>query len=73
MATRLAHIRDIRLANNAGINLPACKAGARLLNTSFRGRVLPYAEAVKTNSGPCPACVKAYAKRYPWALERKAY
>ena len=64
---RLAHVRDIQLANNAGIALPVCMAGARLLNTGFRGRVLSYEDA-KQSPRACPKCLKGYAKLYPWAL-----
>jgi hypothetical protein len=61
-AHRRTHLRDIRLHNNAGMDLPVCEAGRSILRT----------ESTFTTTGElarvtCPRCLAQAAKRYPWA------
>ncbi len=58
------HIRDLRLRNNAGIDIPVCKANARLLNTSSRY------EFTTIDKPTCKLCLRLYPKRYPWAVRK---
>lgn len=57
------HIADIRLANNAGMNFPVCRAGDRLLNLDCG-----HWQMVKAEEVTCRRCQAAYARRYPWAM-----
>jgi len=57
------HYADIRLSNNAGIELPVCCAGAALLDMD-KSR-LPM--TIDHGAVTCARCIKAHAKRYPWA------
>ncbi len=55
---KLTHIRDLRLFNNAGMEIPTCKAGARLLDT---GRRYQFAGKVEAT---CARCKAQYERRY---------
>lgn len=58
------HIKDIRLFNNAGMSFPVCQAGAKLLDLDKT--------AWKTGTedeATCKRCMRAYAKRYGWAMD----
>jgi hypothetical protein len=60
---RHIHWTDIRLRNNAGMDIPVCKAGAKLLDCDS-GR-LP--QSVYLKHVTCPRCKRLAPKRYPWA------
>ena len=60
--TKLIHIRDIRLFNNAGMSFPVCCADEELLDVDkARWKCGPVKEAT------CKKCIKAHAEKYPWA------
>ena len=63
---RHIHLTDIRLCNNAGISIPVCKAGARLLDLDA-GRLR---QSKRMNETTCPRCERLAVKRYPWAYAR---
>lgn len=57
------HIRDIRLANNAGIAFPVCQIrdeGPLDVDKT----IWPTTSA---KLGTCKNCRRAFLKRYPWA------
>lgn len=58
------HFRDIRLFNNAGMELPTCTANAPLLNVGFRGRITSDKRKVT-----CKHCQKKISKS--WFAEMK--
>ena len=58
------HLTDSRLANNAGMHIPVCKANARLLDCSA-GRLK---QSRRMNDVTCPKCERLGVKRYPWAF-----
>jgi hypothetical protein len=51
------HLRDLRLRNNAGIDFPACHAGARLLDMD-KGRLESTGEASRVTCARCLAIVR---------------
>lgn len=57
------HMRDIRLAGNAGMQFPVCYASAELLDTD-KG-YLPTTGEFKEVT--CAHCRRMAPKRYPWA------
>ena len=57
------HLRDIRLRNNAGMDFPTCKAGAKMLDLDA-GRWPTTGEISETT---CLHCVKAATRDYEWA------
>lgn len=60
------HLTDLRLSNNAGLHIPVCKAGARLLDMdSSRLR-----QSKRMNEVTCPRCERYGVSRYPWAYGR---
>lgn len=56
------HKADLRLRNNAGLNIPVCKANAQLLDTQHNLEVTNENEKVT-----CKHCKRAWNKNYPWA------
>lgn len=68
MPTPTIHARDIRLANNAGMAFPVCYANAELLDCT-KGRLLTTSDFALVT---CKRCLKAWPKRYPWAMRRTA-
>lgn len=64
------HIGDIRLANNAGMQFPVCKAGAKMLDLdASRWNIqtsTDYRNA-EDKTHFCKKCIAAWARRYPWA------
>lgn len=57
------HIKDIRLYNNAGMSFPVCQASAKLLDTDKSAW-----KADRARKATCKHCMRAYAKRYRWAM-----
>ena len=58
---RKTHIKDIRLANNAGIAFPVCQANVDLLDMDKTGWIMAPAD-----QATCQHCRRLYVKRYPW-------
>ncbi len=58
-----AHYRDLRLANNAGISLPVCKANEPLLDLDASHWRMTMTSSAVT----CRACIAAWARDYDWA------
>ena len=58
------HIRDIRLRNNAGIDMPVCKASAELLDMD----ATRYPTTGDRKQATCKHCIRQYAHRYAWAV-----
>jgi hypothetical protein len=56
------HLQDIRLANNAGMSFPLCRANDRLLDVDICVELTGKFEEVT-----CENCKKRAPKRYPWA------
>lgn len=61
------HLRDIRLANNAGIHFPVCRAGEVTLNLDATRWPLTHVWADVT----CGTCRRLALQRYPWAYQNK--
>ena len=58
------HISDIRLSNNAGIDMPVCVA-ARPGPLDLDATAWP---TVAPDDATCQHCRRAFAKRYGWAM-----
>lgn len=66
------HISDIRLYNNAGIDMPVCKAGARLLDMDATRYPTVSTDDIRHNKvnmeEVCKHCLRAWEIRYgDWA------
>ena len=57
------HYRDLRLRNNAGISIPVCKAGEKLLDLDSSAWPITLNKAKVT----CKRCISAWARAYDWA------
>ena len=57
------HYRDIRLINNAGISIPVCMAGEKMLDLDSSAWPITLNKEEVT----CKHCIKAWDKRYSWA------
>lgn len=64
---KVVHMSDIRLHNNAGINMPVCKAGAKRLDLDA-SRMKQTDDFSKVT---CTKCRARHPKRYPWAVRRR--
>lgn len=60
------HIKDIRLASNAGIGFPVCQVADVLDLDKTRWRM-----AARAEDATCERCQRAYAKQYPWAVAKR--
>jgi hypothetical protein len=58
-----AHIRDIRLFNNAGISFPVCQASVKLLDMDKTA----WPTSNDHRDATCAHCKVAFQKRYEWA------
>jgi hypothetical protein len=56
------HYRDLRLRINAGMDFPACYAGARLLDTD-KGRLPSTSEPARVSCLKCRRIMAAKARR----------
>lgn len=58
----ISHIQDIRLANNAGMSFPVCKANAPLLDLD----AAHWAIASDRYLATCKRCIRLFPLRYQW-------